>query len=145
MTTLAYIGSQTLFQMGDGASPETFATVGEVTHIGPLSIKKDVIEVTHLLSVAREYVLGLSEGQEITLTCNNVPTDTKQSLLWTTANAISTSKNFKYVYPSTVAGGTKTYSFAALVLSASIGDTTPNGAVPVTFGLKITGAITGPS
>ena len=131
--------------MGDGSSPETFTTVGEVTSIGPLAQRKDLVEATHMLSTAKEYVGGLTDGQEIQLVCNNIPSDTPQQNLWTAAGTTSTAKNFKYVFPSTAAGGSKTFSFAAVVLGSSIGATTPNGIVPITFSLKISGQISGPA
>jgi hypothetical protein len=144
MSTKAYIGSQTLFQMGDGLSPEGFVTIGEVVSGGPIAQKKDLIEVTNLISAAKEYTGGLTDGQPVSVVCNYIPDDPKQLALWTAAGTTSTAKNFKYVLPATASGGTKTYSFAALVLGASIDKTTPNTAQNITFDLKISGAITGP-
>lgn len=144
MTTLAFIGSQTLLQLGDGTSPEVFGTVGEVTDIGPLAQKKDLVEVTHMLSTAKEFIGGLSDGQEISVDCNYIPTNPQQIALLLAAATPSAAKNFKYVLPSTAAGGVKTFSFAAIVLGSSIGPTTPNTATKINFSLKISGPITGP-
>lgn len=144
MTTLAYIGSQTLLQLGDAASPPVYTTIGEVTSIGPLAQKKDLIEVTHLLSTAKEFIGGLSDGQEISVDCNFIPDNVNQLALITAAGTASAAKKFKYVLPSTASGGVKTFSFDAIVLSSSIGPTTPNTATTINFGLKISGAIAGP-
>ena len=142
MATSAFLGSQTLLKLGDAASPEVFTTIGEVVSIGPIAQKKDLVEVTHMLSTAKEFIAGLSDGQEITVVCNYLPTNTQQAALVVAAASVTAAKNFKYVMPS--GGGSLTFSFAALVLMSSVGPTTPNTATQVTFGLKITGAITGP-
>lgn len=139
MTTAAFIGSQTLMQIGDGLSPEGFITIGEVVSVSPLAVKKDLVEVTHLLSTAKEFIGGLSDGQEITVVCNFLPTNAQQVALLLDASTPSGIKNFKYKLPTT--GGGLTSSFSATVLSSSIGPTTPNTATQVTFGLKVSGPI----
>ncbi len=139
MTTSAFLGSQTLLKLGDGASPEVFTTIGEVVSIGPLAQKKDLVEVTHLLSTAKEFIGGLSDGQEISVVCNFLPTNTQQLALIAAAASVTAAKNFKYVLPS--GGGALTSAFSAIVLSSSVGPTTPNTATQVTFGLKISGPI----
>ncbi len=145
MATSAFLGSQTLLKLGNGASPEIYTTVGEVTNISELAAKKDLIEVTHLLSTAKEYIGGLSDGQEITFECNYVPNNQEQRALDIAAKSASAAKDFRYVLPSTAAGGAATFSFSAIVLSSSIGPTTPNTATKIKFGLKITGSILGPN
>ncbi len=139
MTTAAFLGSQTLLQVGDGASPEVFTTIGEVVSISPLAQKKDLVEVTHLLSTAKEFIGGLSDGQEITITCNLLQTNAQQVALLLAASTVSTAKNFKYKLPS--GGGSLTSTFSAIVLSSAIGPTTPNTATQVTFGVKVSGPI----
>lgn len=142
--TQAYLGSQTHLKLGDGGSPESFADIASVVSIDPVGVKKDLVETTDLLSLAKEFIGGLSDGQPVNFTCNFVPNDTQQLALIAAANTTSTAKNFKYIYPSTAAGGTKMFTFAAVVLGMQFGPTTPNTAVQITFNLKISGAITGP-
>lgn len=142
MSTAAFIGSQTLLKLGDAASPPVYTTIGEVVSIGPLAQKKDLIEVTHLESTAKEFIGGLSNGQEIEIVCNYIPTNTQQVALWTAAGTTSAAKLFKYVLPS--GGGSLTFSFSAVVLSSSIGPTTPNTATQISFGVQVSGSITGP-
>lgn len=143
MATSAFLGSQTLLKLGDGASPEVFTTIGEVVNIGPIAQRKDLVEVTHMLSTAKEFIGGLSDGQEIAITMNFLPTNTQQLALLTAAASITAAKNFKYTMPT--GGGSLTFSFSALVLGTGVGPTTPNTATQLTAGLKITGAITGPA
>ena len=60
MTTAAQIGAGTLFKRGDGASPEVFTTIAEVTSVdGPTSVF-DIIDVTTMESTGndREFIAG---------------------------------------------------------------------------------------
>jgi hypothetical protein len=141
MTTTAFKGSQTLLKIGDGVSPEVFTTIGEVTSIGALGQRNDLIEVTHLESTAKEYIGGLPDGLEIAVVCNYKPTHAQQVAAIAAVTA-GTSKNFKYTMPS--GGGSLTFSFTALVLGWTVGPTTPNEAVHLELTLKISGSITGP-
>ena len=143
MATQAFLGSQTLLKLGNGASPEVFTTIAEVTSIGPISQQKDLVEVTHLESTAKEFIGGLSDGQEIEVVCNYRPANAQQNALMIAAGTSSAAKNFQYTLPS--GGGSLTFTFAALVLGSSVGPTTPNTATQVTYRLKITGSISGPS
>ena len=141
MATVAFKGAQTLIQLGDGASPEVFTTIGEVVSFGALGQRNDLIEVTHLLSTAKEYIGGLPDGVEIPVVCNYIPTNTQQvAMIAKVASGLSA--NFKYKLPS--GGGSLTFSFAALVLGWNLPETTPNTATHVEFTLKITGSISGP-
>ena len=65
MATVAFLGSQTLLKIGNAASPEVFTTIGEVTSIGAIGQRNDLVEVTHMLSTAKEYIGGLPDGQEV--------------------------------------------------------------------------------
>lgn len=142
MTTSAFKGSQTLFKIGDAASPEVFTTIGEVVSIGALGQKNDLIEVTHMLSTAKEYIGGLPDGVEIAVMCNYLPTNAQQVAAIAKV-AAGTTANFKYVMPS--GGGSLTFSFAALVLGWQVGPATPNEATHLELTLKVSGSITGPA
>lgn len=144
MPNQAYLGTQSKLQLGDAGSPEGFTDIGGVVSIDPIARKKDLVEVTDLASTGKEFIGGLSDGQEINFVCNYVPTDPNIVLLRTAAGTASAAKNFRYLIPATAAGGAKMFTFAAVVLADSLGPTTPNTAVQITFGIKITGAVTGP-
>ena len=143
MATVAFSGSQTLFKVGNGASPQVFTTVGEVTSIGAVSVKKGLIDVTHMTSTAHEFIGALSEGQEIEIECNYIPANAQQNALLIAANTVSTAKDFRYVMPS--GGSNLTLSFSGLVLGSSIGPTTPDTATKCKFQIKISGSVLGPS
>lgn len=74
MTTSARIGYGTLFKTGDGASPETFTTLAEVTSITPPSIARDTIDASHEQSPGawREFIAGMKDGGEVSLDLNFV-------------------------------------------------------------------------
>jgi predicted secreted protein len=79
--TQARIGYGAQLQYGDGGSPEMFATVAEIvdTISGP-SLTADQVEATHMESPDgyREYISGLKDGEEVTFTCNYLPTNQSQ-------------------------------------------------------------------
>ena len=66
----------TLLQMGNGATPEIWTTIAEVTNIGGPSLSQEAVDVTSHSSAGafREKVGGLLDGGEISLDINFVPT-----------------------------------------------------------------------
>lgn len=75
MTTQAKIGYGTLFKIGNGAAPEVFTTVAEVTAITPPNMSRDAIDASHELSPEgwREFIGGLKDGGEVSIELNFVP------------------------------------------------------------------------
>ena len=67
MTTQARIGYGTMFQSGNGLSPETFTTLAEVTNITPPAMARDSVDVSHEQSPGawREFIGGLKDGGEV--------------------------------------------------------------------------------
>lgn len=65
----------TILKMGDGAVSESFTAIAEVTDIQGPSFSKEAIEVTNHGSTDgwREYISGLKDGGEITLSLNWLP------------------------------------------------------------------------
>lgn len=75
MTTQAAIGHGTLFKIGNGATPEVFTTVAEVTSIKPPNLSRDPVEATHTESPEKwkEFIAGLKDGGEVGIELNFVP------------------------------------------------------------------------
>lgn len=75
MSTQARIGYGTLFASGNGAAPEVFTTLGEVTNITPPGWARDTIDASHELSPGahREFIAGLADAGEVSLDINYVP------------------------------------------------------------------------
>lgn len=117
--TLAIKAHGTLLQIGDGGSPtETFTTIAEVTEISGPSLEQEPLDVTSHESSGgfREFVGGLIDGGEVTLSLNYIPTDATQNattgLIADLKNMVV--RNFQLVFPDV---GSTTWSFPALVMS----------------------------
>lgn len=141
MTTTAYLTQGLALKVGNGASPEVFTTIYEVRTIGDFGQENDLIEVTHMQSLAKEFIYGMAEGVEFPLTVNYKPTDTTHVALLA-AQAAKTTLNFKMVEPS--GGGGLTWSFSSLVKGWRLPAPGPNNERLMNFNMKISGAITGP-
>ena len=114
----AITGYGTLFQVGDGASPEVFTSIAEVFDVPIPQSTTDLIEVTHYTSAnsRKEYINGLIDTDEFTATMNFIPGDATQDpptgLIAT--QAAGTTKNYRIVLPDSVQ---TTVTFAAVVRS----------------------------
>lgn len=73
--TAADIGYGTTFSTGDGASPEVYTELAEVTKITPPNISRDAVEATHMKSpnAWREFIAGLKNGGDVSLEINYDP------------------------------------------------------------------------
>jgi predicted secreted protein len=109
MATSARIGYGTLFKIGNGATPEVFTTVGEVTSITPPGMSRDAIDATHEESPDgwREFIGGLKDGGEVSLELNYVPGSATTILL--NAEIEAAPGNKQIVFP-----GGEIFSFRAL-------------------------------
>lgn len=79
--TEALIGLGVHVARGDGASPEVFTDIAEVIDVSPPSMTKDQVEATHTDSPDgfREYIPGLKDGGEFSLTMNFLPNNATQN------------------------------------------------------------------
>lgn len=75
MTTSARIGFGIKFQTGNGAAPEVFSDMAEVTNVTPPNMARDSIDATHEQSTNgwREFIAGLKDGGEVALELNFIP------------------------------------------------------------------------
>jgi predicted secreted protein len=83
MTTSARIGYSTLFKSGNGATPEVYTTLAEVTGITPPAMARDTVDATHEESPGawREFIAGLKDGGEVSMDLNFVPGGTAAAAL----------------------------------------------------------------
>lgn len=83
MATSARIGYGTLFKTGNGATPEVFATLAEVTAITPPAMARDTVDATHEESPGawREFIAGLKDGGEVSLELNFISGGTAAAAL----------------------------------------------------------------
>ena len=113
----------------------TFAALGETASVGEPSGEAADIEITHLLSTAKEYLIGLPDNGNMALGGNFVPTDPGQ-LVAITAMDAQTPRWAKWVFSSGAVWSIKVYvkKFAP---SAEV-----DGKVPFATALRTTGAWT---
>lgn len=83
MTTQAKIGYGVLFKIGNGATPEVFTTVAEVTNITPPALARDSVDASHEASPEswREFIPGMKDGGEMSFDINFVPGSSTTLLL----------------------------------------------------------------
>jgi hypothetical protein len=77
------IGNEFRFQVGDGASPETFANMCAVVEANGIGEESPLIDTTSLCDQARTYRRGLPDGLEIPLVVNFIQGDTQIQDLYT--------------------------------------------------------------
>ncbi len=75
MTTGAKIGHGTILQVATPEVPLVYAALAEVTNIQPPSTERELHDVTHMESEDgwREFIIGLKEGSEMTVSMNFIP------------------------------------------------------------------------
>lgn len=124
----------TVLARGDGASPEVFTDIPQLTSIDPVGFQRSLIDVTDLLSEAREYKLALKDGQEINCEAWYDPDDTTQAGLRDDLNDGIT-RNFTLTLTDSPP---QVITFQALVMNWSLGAQIDN-VYPLRFTLKPTG------
>lgn len=68
---MPYSAQGTTLQMGDGATPEKFTSIGEIVSITGPSFTHDAIDVTNLGSVAKAFIAGgVGDSGEVTIEVN---------------------------------------------------------------------------
>lgn len=116
----AQIGYGTLLKRGNGASPEVFTPVAEITSITPPQAESDDVEVTHMESPGRtkEYIAGMVEAGEAAFKGNWIPGNaTQDHLVGVLADQkAGTVRNWQIVVPpGTAAPAGLTWSFSGYV------------------------------
>jgi predicted secreted protein len=141
MTSSAFWAYGSVLQVGDGASPEVFTAVAEITELKPPNMSRDNIEVTtHSSSDGyREFIPGLRDGGEVSGVANWLPTnathDEDTGILETFND--DELHNWRIVLPDTLA----TISFAGF-LTAFEPDLPLDGQGKLSFTIKISGKAT---
>lgn len=129
----------TLLKIGDGADPEVFTTVAEVTNIGGPSLSLGTEDVTSHSSTDgwREFVATLLDGGEVSIEGNYVPGEATHDATSGLINDMEnrTKRNFELVFPDS---GATTWAFPALVTNF-----TPAAPVEGKLGFSATLKITG--
>lgn len=132
-------GSQ--LKQGDGATPENFTTIAEITELTAPNESRDDIEVSNMSSSngTREFISGWRDGGEVTFKANWLPSNsTHDSTTGLRASyATNTNHNWQIVLP----GSALTISFAGHI-SKLEGELPLDGAAMLSGTIKVSGAIT---
>lgn len=77
MTTGAFWAYGSILQYGDGATPEVFTAISEITELVPPNMSRDSIDVSSNSSSDgyREYIAGWRDGGEVSVKSNWLPTN----------------------------------------------------------------------
>lgn len=125
----------TTIAIGNGASPESFITIGEVKSIDGPGGGASVVDVTHLSSTRREKRKGIPDGGQVSITANRVFGNAGQVEM-IDAEASAEPFNFKITYPNT-----ETVTFSAMVMEFRESSAV-DGVIELSMTLEVTGAIT---
>lgn len=121
--TTALIGYGVHFSRGDSASPEVFTNIAEVIDVSPPSMTKDQVEATHTDSPDgfREFINGLKDGGECSITMNFLPNNATQN---NTSGGLlndfisgTTTINYRISFPGSP---TTTWTFKASVIGYEV-------------------------
>lgn len=123
------------FEIGNGDSPLTYTAVGEISNFSGFDGQAAEIDVTHLQSTAKEFLMGLQDFGSFSLDANYLPSDAGQVLMRAgkTSRAV---QDFRATFSDS-----STATFQGFVLSA----TTSGGVdskVDTSFSIRITGVVT---
>ena len=136
------IGSQ--LQRGDGASPEVFTTIAEITNIGGPTLTAGTVDATNMDSPDRyaEFIAGLKDGGEVSFTLNFIPTEathivTTGFLADFVANP-QPLRNYTLLFPDSPA---TSWTFAAIITAAGAAIPTDDK-ITMDVTLKVSGAPT---
>lgn len=133
-----YVADGTTIARGDGASPEVFTTVPQVTSIGTVGQDRGLIDVTNLSSTAREYKKAIKDGQEIQIVAQYDPDDTVHAGM-RADNDAETARNYRVTFSDSPA---QTVTFAALVTNWQVTNIEIDQVLTLNVTLKPTGDLT---
>lgn len=137
MSSSALDSQGMVIQRSNGASPEVYTAIPEVSEMSGPGGQAAEIDVTDLSSSAKEFRMGLQDEGQVSLSLNWIPANTVHAGL-RTDRSNQTLRNFKILFtdsPQT------TWSFAAFVLGLEISNSVDD-VVKATVTLRISGSIT---
>jgi len=127
-----------VLKRGDGADPEVFTAIGELTGIdGVGSGTSAEIDVTTLSSTAKEFILGLKDEGEVTLTMNLDTANAPQTGLRTDRDN-KTLRNFELTLTDS---GPTVITFSAYVKNFPLGISV-DSQITLSLALRISGPVT---
>lgn len=122
------------FAIGAGSSPIVYTDIGEIVSFQGLDGQAAEIDVTHLQSVAKEFLMGLQDFGSFSIDVNYLTDDPGQQAL-RAAKATGDKKPFR----ATLSNG-ETFTFEGYVLSNPISGGV-DAKVDGSFAIRITGDV----
>ena len=111
MTTLQSQGS--VVKVGDGASPEVFTAISQITAIDGPTTEVPLVDVSNLSSTSREFNVGLKDTGTFTIPVQYDPDNTQQARCQTLLDTAAIG-NFQVLLTDSPA---TQWAFAAYVIS----------------------------
>lgn len=118
-----------------GSSPDNYVQVSEITSFSFFDGSAAEIDVTHLQSTAKEWIMGLQDFGSGSLECNHLPDDTGQNLM-RAAKASRDIQDFKITFSDL-----NTAIFRGYVLSNPLSGGV-DAKVDGSFAIRISGNVT---
>lgn len=133
----AFVGKH-YFERGDGGSPEAFNRICAAYSISGFGQTNELVDVTTFCSNGRrEYISGITEGQEITIEANY---DTSDADLQTLMDDVGAKVNHNYRIVIEDGSPQTVYSFEAAPLSYALNPSVDDRNT-ISFTFKISGDI----
>lgn len=128
-----------LFAFGKTGNSTTIkqgaTTIGEVTNIGAVALATDAIDITTLASVMREFIPGITDAGEVTISGNYYPGDVGQVALQTAAFN-KTTDAYTITFPTAIGAA---WTFNAFITGYTASEATNDDPLAFEVTLKITG------
>lgn len=127
------------FKRGDGGGPEVFTEIVGVVDVGGFGLTNDTVDVTNFSSPGvREYIGGLADGSDVTMTIIRDPAEAQQEGMRADVTA-KANRNFQFVEDDGQ-GTTITYDINMTMVSWVQGPAYEDKST-IDVGMKISGAI----
>lgn len=123
------------FRIGNEDSPLTYTEVKEVTSFTGFDGQAAEIDVTHLQSTAKEFLMGLQDFGSFSIECNYLPADSGQDKMRAAKNSREI-QDFKVEFSDA-----STATFQGYVTSAPVSGGV-DAKVDTSFAIRITGTVT---
>ena len=142
MTTKANI-SRWKVRLGDTQSPPDFNNLEEVKTLSGFGKTNKLIDVTNFDTDpgTMEYIAGLADGAEITITCNRIPDESPPNQQQQLRDAVDAQETRAFQIAYTGVTPEETFDFMGVCLSYKF-DPSVSDANKIEFTVKISGDIT---
>lgn len=124
-----------IFEIGNEDSPLTYTAVSEVVSFTGFDGQANEIDVTHLQSTAKEFLMGLQDFGTFSIDCSYLPADSGQDKM-RAAKASREVQQFRVTFSDT-----STATFAGFVTTGPVSGGV-DAKVDTSFAVRITGDVT---